>query len=119
MLGLRLVTLNALGSAGIFCIRGLWLAGFVALGVAASVALLPAAWRFLGSWADAWREAVAPLRGPPPQTWRPELHPVPRPRAYGQPPWVTAEMPAIGHAASCPAMASMMPDGLCRCGVSA
>jgi hypothetical protein len=109
VLGLRLVMLNALGVAGAFCIRGLWLPGFAALGVAAGVALLPAAWRFLASWVTAWRDASALLR----EVCEPPA--APRPRGAG-PPWVTAEMPAM-HDASCPSMASMMPDGPCRCGV--
>jgi hypothetical protein len=87
------------------------------LAVAALAAILLIAAGRVRSEIAATREM---LRGPGrPEPRKPSLLPVPRPRRPSQPPWPIAPMPAIGHAASCPAMASMMPDGLCRCGVRA
>jgi hypothetical protein len=108
----------AFGSAVALGYRGNWAWAVVAL----AAVLVPVAGRLRASWMDARAEAVALHRGPPQsEPQKPALVPVPRPRErYDHPPWVTAEMPAMGHAASCPWWASMTPDaGHCRCDVRA
>jgi hypothetical protein len=99
----------AAGAAGALGWRGDWIAAAAAF---AAVLVLVIAWarREFTAAAAFLREVRQPE--PPPA--------VPRPRGYDHPPWTTVtEMPAFRHEASCPAMASMMPDdsaGRCRCG---
>lgn len=94
------------GSAVAFAWRGDWAQALLA----AAVVLAPAA----GSVSRELTATAAMLREVPPPEPEPALCPEREPE---HPPWLTAPMPAIGHAESCPAMASMMADGLCRCGV--
>jgi hypothetical protein len=99
----------AAGAVAAFGWRGDW----IAAGTAAVIVLV-----LVILWARReFTAAAAFLR----EVQQPEPPPVvPRPRGFDHPPWKTMEMPAIGHEADCPAMASMMPDGSagrCRCGV--
>jgi hypothetical protein len=87
------------GSAVASGYRGDWLLA----GIALAAILLPAIWRARASWVAAWTDAAELLRevaepGPPPAPPAPhrlERVTIPRPRAPGHPPWMTAEMPAI------------------------